>query len=76
MSFNFPDFPSIGQIITGPGGVVYQWDGAKWVVVPDGGGSGGGADDAPSDGMSYGRMSENWTRVLAISGDVFDGGNF
>jgi len=32
--------------------------------------------DAPNDGLSYGRQSANWSRVLAITGDILDGGNF
>jgi hypothetical protein len=41
-----------------------------------GGGTGGGIPDAPADGTAYGRLSGAWSRVLAITGDVLDGGNF
>jgi hypothetical protein len=37
MAFNFPNSPTSGQSVTGPGGVVYQWDGARWVTLPYGG---------------------------------------
>jgi hypothetical protein len=32
--------------------------------------------EAPTDGLAYGRLSSGWHRVLAITGDVLDGGNF
>ena len=37
---------------------------------------GGGISEAPSDSKSYGRMNTAWTRVLAITNDIVDGGNF
>ncbi|HEY1441391.1 MAG TPA: hypothetical protein VGF65_11245 [Mycobacterium sp.] len=40
MALDFPASPTNGQTFAGPGGVVYQWDGSKWIVLP---GSGGGA---------------------------------
>lgn len=33
MAYDFPNSPTTGQIATGPGGIQWQWDGAKWVVV-------------------------------------------
>lgn len=33
MAFDFPNTPTTGQVITGPGGIQFQWDGVKWVVV-------------------------------------------
>jgi hypothetical protein len=42
MAFDFPSNPTIGQIVTGPGGIQYQWDGVKWIVV-SGSTPGGGA---------------------------------
>jgi hypothetical protein len=36
----------------------------------------GGIPDAPADTTSYGRVDHRWERVLAITGDTFDGGNF
>jgi hypothetical protein len=36
----------------------------------------GGGSDAPYDGTTYGRVNAIWGRVLAISGDILDGGNF
>jgi hypothetical protein len=39
-------------------------------------GSGGGLPEAPVDTLAYGRKDAGWTRVLAITGDIFDGGNF
>jgi phage gp45-like len=32
--------------------------------------------EAPSNGQAYGRVNAGWQRVLAITGDVLDGGNF
>jgi phage gp45-like len=32
--------------------------------------------EAPLDGLAYGRQSATWHRVLAITGDILDGGNF
>src|SRR5215467_846161 len=29
--YNFPDTPTLNQVVTGPGGIQYRWDGAKWV---------------------------------------------
>lgn len=31
--FDFPNTPTTGQVITGPGGIQFQWDGVKWVVI-------------------------------------------
>ena len=28
--FDFPNSPTVGQTVTGPGGVRYTWDGTKW----------------------------------------------
>ena len=30
MPFDFPNSPSVGQRVTGVGGIVYVWDGVKW----------------------------------------------
>jgi hypothetical protein len=30
--FDFPDAPTLGQLLTGPNGVLYKWDGVKWVI--------------------------------------------
>jgi len=32
--------------------------------------------DATSDSLAYGRLNQNWARVLAVSNDVLDGGNY
>jgi hypothetical protein len=32
--------------------------------------------EAPQNHLAYGRMDAAWTRVLAITGDILDGGNF
>lgn len=32
--------------------------------------------EAPNNGLAYGRQSLAWSRVLAITGDILDGGNF
>jgi hypothetical protein len=31
MALDFPTSPSVGQTYSGPGGIVWQWDGTKWV---------------------------------------------
>jgi|SRR5215467_11479442 len=31
MAFNFPDNPTLNQVVTGPTGAQYMWDGTKWV---------------------------------------------
>jgi hypothetical protein len=36
MALDFPNSPATGQQFTGPNGIVWQWDGTKWIV------SGGG----------------------------------
>jgi hypothetical protein len=30
MALDFPASPTLGATLTGPGGVIWQWDGAKW----------------------------------------------
>lgn len=42
----------------------------------DGGGTGGGIEEAPLDGLTYGRQSAAWNRALAITNDILDGGSF
>lgn len=31
--FDFPNNPTLNQIVTGPGGQQFQWDGVKWVAL-------------------------------------------
>jgi hypothetical protein len=54
VAIDYPNSPTNGQQFTPPGGVLQQWDGAKWVVV--GGGAGGGgaviSDTAPTSPTS------------------------
>jgi hypothetical protein len=33
MPYDFPNSPSVGDIVTGSTGASYRWDGTKWVVV-------------------------------------------
>jgi hypothetical protein len=40
------------------------------------GGGGTGFPEAPIDTLAYGRQDAGWTRVLAITNDILDGGNF
>lgn len=50
-----------------------------YVDAHAGGGSGGGIEEAPintDDPHSWGRQNAAWTRVLAVSNDTLDGGNF
>jgi hypothetical protein len=48
----------------------------KHYVDTHAGSGGGGISDAPIDGLAYGRQDASWSRVLAITGDLLDGGNF
>ena len=32
MAFDFPNTPTIGQVVNGPNGARYTWDGDKWVA--------------------------------------------
>lgn len=41
-AFQFPSNPTQDQIVTGPAGQQFQWDGEKWVAIGGGGGGGGG----------------------------------
>jgi hypothetical protein len=72
MAFNFPDSPTVGQIVPGPSGAEYEWDGVKWSVSSSGGG-GGGIEEAPNDGTSYGRKSLAWSAVLPLAGGTLVG---
>jgi hypothetical protein len=49
---------------------------AIFMRVADGTGSGGGFPEAPTDGVTYGRMNATWNPTLALSNDILDGGNF
>lgn len=42
-----------------------------WVAPP---GGGGGISDAPSDGVTYGRLNAAWTPAVAKAGDTMTGG--
>jgi hypothetical protein len=53
-----------------------QWVPATTLVGGVGGGSGGGIEEAPLDGLAYGRQSAAWTHVLMAANDIVDGGNF
>jgi hypothetical protein len=44
--------------------------------VDGGGGGSGGIPDAPSDGVTYGRLNSSWNAALAHSNDTLDGGTF
>jgi len=71
MALNYPQNPAPSEIYGS-----WQWDGTKWVSLPDEGGSGGGIPEAPTDNVAYGRRNIAWTPVLMLTGDVLDGGNF
>jgi hypothetical protein len=45
---------------------------SQWVVAN----SAAGIQEAPTDGLAYGRQSATWTQVLLHSNDTLDGGNF
>lgn len=34
MSINWPVTPTTGQQVTGPNGQIWQWDGSKWIAIP------------------------------------------
>lgn len=42
----------------------------------DGGGGTGGIEEAPLDGITYGRIDARWDPALAKNNDVLDGGSF
>lgn len=71
MALDFPLSPGLSQIYG-----VWQWDGGKWVSLPESSGTGGGIPEAPTDNVGYGRYNATWTPVLRITGDVLDGGSF
>jgi hypothetical protein len=73
--------PRTGGTMTGPltlssGAPSGDLDAAAKHYVDSHAGSGGGISEAPSDTLTYGRQDAGWSRVLGITGDVFDGGNF
>ncbi len=45
MGIQFPNAPSTGDTFTGSNGVLYEWDGAKWVAPGTGGSGGSGFPD-------------------------------
>jgi hypothetical protein len=75
MALDFPNTPSVGQIFNITG-INWQWDGTKWGIAAASGGSGGGIPEAPANSVAYGRENTTWVPVLALSGDILDGGNF
>ena len=58
-NYNFPDSPTLNQIVTGPGGQQFQWDGTKWVSLS---GAGGG----PYLPLAGGTMSGPVNNVTAL----------
>jgi hypothetical protein len=69
---NFPNSPTNGQQFTGPGGVVWTWDGTKWTGASgSGGGGGGGIAEAPNDGNAYLRVSTAWASGGNLTGNLF-----
>ena len=40
--FDFPNNPTVGQVVVGANGASYQWDGAKWYAISSGAGAGPG----------------------------------
>ena len=40
-NFDFPSSPTLNQIVVGPSGQSFQWDGTKWIAVLGTGGGGG-----------------------------------
>jgi hypothetical protein len=32
--YDFPNSPALNQVVTGPGGSQYRWDGTKWLAYP------------------------------------------
>lgn len=70
-AFVFPDNPTIGQIVAGPGGE-YEWDGVKWIVV-------GGASSShwlPVNNPDFtGAMRGRASGTLTLDGALTVGGN-
>jgi hypothetical protein len=79
MPYNFPDAPTFGTIVAGPGNIRWQWDGRKWLNISaatagGGGGSGGGIPEPPRDGLDYVRRFNTWSRVdnnLPVDGGIW-----
>jgi hypothetical protein len=73
MSYDFPTNPVDDQEYTPPvGGQTYIYKSPRWLVKgipPAGGGSGGGMEEAPTDGKQYVRQSAAWTSIVIPSTD-------
>lgn len=52
MAFDFPDSPTLDQIVSGPAGQQFQWDGTKWIALGGGGGGGGGGGNPTNPGST------------------------
>jgi len=66
--YDFPASPTENQQFIPPvGGQTYVYKSPRWLVkgIPPvgGGGSGGGIEEAPTDGQQYAREDANWTVV-------------
>ena len=75
---NFPRRPSLGQLFSGPNGVMWLWDGVKWTA---GAGQGeweipiGDFPDAPMDGWTYARRNGKWVKVISAGGGTILNGD-
>jgi hypothetical protein len=68
----------VAQLLVAGSNIALDYDDtANTMTISSTGGSGtGGIEEAPMDGIAYGRQSAAWRQVLMASGDVVDGGNF
>lgn len=63
MAFQFPSNPSLNQQVIGPGGVIWTWDGEKWV---SGGGVAPGGVGVPAGGDT----NQVLTKASAVDFDM------
>jgi hypothetical protein len=78
MALNFPNNPSLNETYTGSNGLIYKWDGTKWITQGSDNATGGKVEEAPEDGTVYGRVDANWqdisTTHLPLTGGTLTGG--
>jgi hypothetical protein len=68
MAYDFPNTPTVGQVITSPSGGEYIWDGIKWTVTGDQGAVGGGGSGVNSWNTRTGAVVMSLGDVLSVGG--------